>query len=167
MSAAAFNNLVREFATDLSDSFPENEKDSLEVLFTLNENTPLPMQLFMEAASPYEEYIKNKDAELFENLKLPSMTETEGIDMKDIWKHLETDDQEVCWTYIQQLFFLGNATSSIPPSMMSMIEGIASSTIEKVQRGEMSAADASNPLTIMQELMKNKELMESIYSLEG
>ncbi len=170
MSAIAFNAMLIEFMTDLSDSFPENKqivdlKKTVVALIQLSEGTTVPMTSFMEAISPYDSYIQSKDDALFSEFKL-SFSDDIGIDMASLWKSLETEDKEAIWSYVQQLYFLGNFESSIPQSMMSMIETIANETIDKVQRGEMTSSEAQNPMMIMQELLKNKHLMDSIAAME-
>ena len=161
----AFNSMLSEFFADLADTFDEytqisDAKTMLDGLLLADEGNEMPMRKLVEVFSPHEKLIMDKDPEIFRVCQIPLITDA-GFNLSNEWSTLEEDNQEAIWNYVQQLFLTGKTVLSMPQEMLSSIEGLAQGCIDKVQSGEMSEEDAKNPMVILQEMMKNPDIMNA------
>ena len=161
----AFNSMLSEFFGDLAETFDEYQSVSdarslLAGLLAVNDETDVPMKTFIAVFSPHKDLLMAKDSKLFEECKIP-FVEDSGFDISREWKTLEDDNQEAIWGYLHQLFLIGSTILGMDTKLISTIEGVAQGCMDKVKSGEMSEEDAKNPMVIVQEIMKNKDLMEA------
>jgi len=167
----AFNSMLAEFFGDLADTFDEYQsvsdaKTLLTGLLAVDENTKVPMEKFVSVFSPHKDLLMAKDKKLFEVCTIPMVSES-GFDISKEWETLEEDNQEAIWGYLHQLFLIGSTIQGLDSSLLSSIEGVARDCIDKVSSGEMTEEDAKNPMVIVQEIMKNKDLMKALGSNSG
>ena len=105
VSANAFNDIFRQFLTNLIEVFPENatalERYLNRFEMAIGINCKTPRELFMNIVGKYSEQIVNRDERVFETLELP------GLKFKTMW----TDDisigtKNAIWAYLQKLLSL-------------------------------------------------------------
>lgn len=159
----AFNSMLREFFSDLSDTFDEytvisDAKSLLDVALAADSSTDVPMTTFIEVFSPHESLIMEKDPSLFKVCQIPMISEG-GFDMAKEWETLEDENKDAIWNYIQQLYLTGKTVLSLDKTMLSSIEGFANSCMNDVNGGKMTAEEAQNPMVILQKMMQNPEMM--------
>ena len=162
----AFNSMLSDFFGDLADTFDEYKSISdaklmLDGLVSMNDETDVPMKTFTAVFQPHSDLLMNKDGELFNACKIPMVSES-GFDMAKEWETLEEDNKEAIWGYLQQLYLTGSTVLNLSGDLLSSIEDLARGCMEKVERKEMSAEDAQNPMVIFQEIMKNPALMDAL-----
>lgn len=162
----AFNSMLSEFFTDLADTFDEytvitDAKIMLDGLMAADECTEIPMGTFVEVFKPHADLIMTKDAKLFDVCEIPMITGGE-FDMAKEWTALEDDNREAIWNYIQQLFLTGTTILSMSGEVLSSIESLAKGCMQKVEDGELTESEAQDPMIILQEIMKNPELMSAL-----
>lgn len=167
----AFNSMLSEFFGDLADTFDEYQSVSdaralLTGLLSVNDETDVPMKTFIGVFSPHKDLLMAKDRKLFDVCKIPMVSES-GFDISREWDTLEEDNQEAIWGYLHQLFLIGSTILGLDSNLISKIEGVAQGCMDKVASGEMTEDDAKNPMIIVQEIMKNKDLMEAFGSSGG
>lgn len=161
----AFNSMLSEFFGDLAETFDEytaisDAKLLLDNLLVVDKCTEMPMRKLVEAFSPHKDLIMNKDPKIFEVCQIPLVTDA-GFNLSQEWESLEEDNQEAIWNYVQQLFLTGTTVLSLDSNMLNSIEGLAKGCIDKVNSGEMSEEDAKNPMVILQEMMKNPDIVKA------
>lgn len=166
----AFNSMLSEFIGDLADTFDEysalsDAKRMLDVLLASDEGNEMPMRKLVEVFTPHKDLIMNKDPEIFVVCQIPLVTEA-GFNLSTEWATLEDDNKEAIWNYVQQLYLTGSTVLGMSGDMLSSIELLAQGCIDKVQSGEMSEDDAKNPMVILQEMMKNPDLMKAFNGSE-
>lgn len=159
----AFNSMLSEFFVDLADTFDEYKSISdaramLAGLLAVKGDTDAPMKMFIDVFSPHKDLLMAKDKKLFDVCKIPMVSDT-GFDIAREWETLDEDNQEAIWGYLHQLFMIGSTVLGLDSKLISTIEGVAQGCMDKVASGEMTEEDAKNPMVIVQEIMKNKELM--------
>jgi hypothetical protein len=161
-----FNTLLRDFLLDLTETFPEypvvqEGSDTLHGLLVLDENNAQPLEIFMAMFGENASMIMAKDADVFASCELPFVGSS-SFNFATIWPTLDDDNKEAIWSYMQQLYLIGTTVSNLSPDLLSVIEGIAEKTIQKVNNGELSSEDAQNPMTIMSQIMQDPDLMASL-----
>ena len=162
----AFNSMISEFFCDLADTFEEYDiiKDArtmLDGLISNDSSTEIPMQTFIDVFKPHSSLIMSKDPKLFEFCQIP-MISGGKFDMAKEWASLEDDNKEAIWNYIQQLFLTGTTVLSMSGEVLSSIESLAQGCMKKVETGELTESQAQDPMVILQEIMKNPELMSAL-----
>jgi len=164
----AFNSMLSEFFCDLADTFDDysviaDAKTMLDGYIAADECTPAPMETFVDVFKPHADLIMTKNAKLFDVCEIP-MISGGDFNMATEWKALEDDNREAIWNYIQQLFLTGTTVLSMSGEMLNSIESLANGCMEKVQSGELTESQAQDPMVILQEIMKNPELMNALNS---
>ena len=167
----AFNSMLSEFFGELAETFDEYQSVSdantlLTGLISMDGETDVPMKKFIEVFKPHNDLLMAKDKKLFDVCKIPMMSDS-GFDMAKEWSTLDEDNQEAIWGYLSQLYLIGSTILGLDANMLSSIEGVAQSCMDKVSRGEMTEEDAKDPMVIVQEIMKNKELMSAFGNSSG
>ena len=159
----AFNSMLSEFFGDLAETFDEYQSISdartlLSGLLSVNEETDVPMKTFIGVFSPHKDLLMAKDKKLFDVCKIPMVSESE-FDISKEWGSLDDDNQEAIWGYLHQLFLIGSTVMSLDSNLISKIEAVAQGCMSKVESGEMSEEDAKNPMVIVQEILKDEDLV--------
>lgn len=115
-----FNDLVENFLDFVHDILPrEEDKFQLRVYkngFNLIKKSggSLISKHFLNYASPYIDYISNKNDEYFMNENIDAFAfindaedkgqaKKDGLRFREIWQTLNKEDKEVIWNYTQQL----------------------------------------------------------------
>lgn len=160
-SYTSFNELLIEFISELSQTFDEyvqlsTASDSLKVLVAIDNTTKIPMDKFFEVFYPYSADIMGKNSNLFKHSSIPF---AEEFDIEKEYSESDEATHEAIWGFLQQLFAMATTVKMLPADMMSKIESVANSCMEKVSSGEVSQEDAQSPAYIMQMLNQNPELM--------
>jgi hypothetical protein len=100
----SFNDVMRQFLTDLSDVFPENVaiQSSLESFENVVRiNFKKPMHMFIEFVGPHAEKILHNDDTVFDNMHFP------GIDFKKLWtSDISSNTKHAIFAYLKQLLLL-------------------------------------------------------------
>ncbi|CAM9209320.1 unnamed protein product [Pylaiella littoralis] len=164
----AFNSMLSEFFCDLADTFDEygviaDAKSMLDGLVSADGSTKLPMTTFVEVFQPHAELVMSKDPKLFEVCGIPMISDG-GFDMAKEWVDLEEGNREAIWNYLQQLFLTGTTVLSMSGDVLQSIESLARGCMQKVEDGELTESQAQDPMIILQEIMKNPELMNALSS---
>ena len=138
---SAFNNMLKEFITELSatfDDIPELELYRIGFDHYTKIDPSKPLNLFMNALSPYGELIMAKDDTLFQkeidlgmNVKLDSLWNSNDV---------SENTRSAIWNYVSTLFLLGTTIRAMPPEILNNVESIAKDCADKVQSGEMDLA---------------------------
>jgi hypothetical protein len=153
--------MLLDFLQELSSTFPDVQELShavatLDAALILVNTTGLhadaPMKHFMAIFEPHADLITKKDSNLFELCKIDVGNE-EYVDLQKIWNIMDDDNKEATWAYMQQLAFLGNASSYMTPEMNDIVSKITRETMEAVQRGDITEEQAQDPTYIMTQLM--------------
>lgn len=163
-SYKSFNDSLRQFLLDLSQTFDEYESlsranDSLNALLAIDESVQLPLNKFFEVFSGHSAEIMNKDSSLFETCIIPY---TDGFDISKEYGESEEVTQNAIWGYLQKLFALATTVKMLPVGMMTQIESVANSCMKNVQSGEVTQEQAQSPAYILRMLNENPQLMSSI-----
>lgn len=162
----AFNSMLSDFFCDLADTFDDyavisDAKTMLDGIIAADDSTPMPMEKFVDVFKPHANLVMTKDAKLFDVCEIP-MISGGGFDMAKEWETLEQDNREAIWNYVQQLFLTGTTVLSMSGNMLTSIESLAQGCMKKVEDGELTEKEAQDPLVILQEIMKNPELMKAL-----
>lgn len=143
----AFNTTLKNFLQELTEVFP-NEPGIGKVKLFLGTfdgltaiNKRAAMDPFLEAMAPHADLISGKNSKLFKKVELPG-----GVSLKDLWKKASDATKDATWQYLQMLFLLASTAASVPPDMLSAIEGMASNYADKIKTGEMDLGSVSNML---------------------
>lgn len=138
----AFNTLMRNFVTELSETFPEFKElqvfaGGFDALVALTPGKPL--ELFMETMGPHAALIMAKDPALFDKDDL----NLSGVDLKAMWHSpdLSQSTRDAIWQYFSTLYVLGSTIQSMPPEILGTIENVAHDCANKVETGELNMAD--------------------------
>lgn len=160
----SFNELICEFLSELSQTFDDypqlaEASEKLNVLVSVDDSITLPMEEFYKVFSDYSEQIMSKDPSVFKECVIPY---TDGFDISREYMESDKGTQDAIWNYLQQLFVTATTVNSIPSDMMSNIESVANSCMEKVKSGEVTQEQSQDPMYIFQQLQQNEDLMASL-----
>ena len=138
---SAFNAMLKEFIGELSATFPEIPELELYKLgfdHYVNIDPIKPLNLFMNALSPYAEMIMSRDNALFEKDIDLGM----NVKLDALWNAGDISEatQGAMWNYISTLFLLGSTIRAMPPDILNSVESIAKNCADKVQNGELDFA---------------------------
>jgi len=147
---AAFNRLLQDFVSELSDTFDDVAqmtlfKTSLPLIIQANERGGL--ELFMDAVRPYAEKILKSDRTVFD-----SPVVIGGLDVSQLW-HIEGLDEgskTAIMNYMNTLFTLGIALENVDAPVLSSIEDMAKQAAAQLE--ENGSIDLAGMLP---DLMKN------------
>lgn len=139
----AFNTLMRNFVTELHETFPEFQELSLFVTGydALTAAAPSkPLELFMESVAPHAQLLMARDTALFEQ---EEVTLGGAINLKEMWHSpdLSQSTRDAIWQYLTTLYVLGSTITSMPPEVLGTIETMAKDCASKVESGEMNMTD--------------------------
>jgi hypothetical protein len=130
---STFNNLIEEFITKLSESYPENQEFShLKTLIVIlkKTNPRKTVTLFNKHCLRYREQIVNKDSHFilthdFIKDQNDSINNLEDIDndkeeyvfnimikLRDYWSHMDTDTIDNIWKYLNLFILLSDKLES-------------------------------------------------------
>lgn len=146
-TVAAFNSTLHSFLEELVSCTPAScaavakAKLVLMSFDTLTATNPsLLMDEFLKALTPHAQRLMTKDETLFGALVLPG-----GVDLQAVWDaNPSPKTREAVWQYLQMLFLLGTAASSVPTDMLAKIEDVAKEYAGKVNAGDMDFASVAN-----------------------
>ena len=128
-SVSSFNDMLEQFINELKETFPEDKtfkKFSVTFDIMRKANPRKCVDSFMKNVSPYSGKIMTKDESVFGDLDL-------DIDIKKYWNgDLSQTTKNAIWQYLQMLNVLGMTITTIPPEMLSMVEGMASKCAESM-----------------------------------
>ncbi|AGE49522.1 hypothetical protein ATCVOR07043_538L [Acanthocystis turfacea Chlorella virus OR0704.3] len=100
----SFNDVMRQFLTDLAEVFPEDPAivtalESLDDLIRMNYKKPAAM--FLEAIGPYAQKIGAHDESVFADMDFP------GVDFKTLWNSgISQNTKNAIFMYLKQLLLL-------------------------------------------------------------
>ena len=148
-SVSAFNDMLAQFLVELMDTFPEETSfkkyyNSFDIMKGVNPRKCI--EVFMKEMSPYSNQIMNKDESVFKLIDL---------DIKKHWgPDLSDATKSAIWQYLQTLNILGMTITSVPPEMMSAVEGLAAKMAGDIQGGSGNL-DMSSMMSSMSGLFGN------------
>ena len=125
-SYQAFNSMMDEFLNELIQTFPEEkalkvEKTKFQTL--RKANSKKVVEGFMNAISPYQNDIQNKDESIMKRTDIDFLNK---MNIKKWWtKELSNTTKDAIWSYLQTLMMLGTTITSIPSDMLKTIESVA------------------------------------------
>jgi len=156
----SFNTMLVEFVSNLADVFDDNEglktaSNTLSGFLELDPNTSVPLEKFHETFAEHAPLVMAKDRSLFKKVNLPFL---DDFDVDQAFEDSDEDTHEAIWGYMNQLTMLALTSKNMTPDMMTSVQSITDSYMQKVRSGEISEEDATNPLTIMAALQDNAEL---------
>lgn len=131
-STEAFNNALKTFLDELSSVFPEEVQlkmflASFDAVVAMQPQGP--MDMFMQALSPYASLVTNRDPALFDSVAFP------GAELGRLWKQdLSAQTREAVWDHLNLLLLLGTIIKSMPPELLAGVETMAQSCIEQMQK---------------------------------
>ena len=131
----AFNAYMQQFLEALVVTFPEEVgladiMNRFPVMCSMQPKQP--HRLFMKQVMPHYDKVVGHD----ESVILDGSLDVPGIlDVKQLWtaQGVTQDIRETMWKYLDTLVMLGASIQSLPPEMMSQIEGIAASIQKDVE----------------------------------
>lgn len=139
----AFNTLMRNFITELHETFPEFKELSLFVagfdpLVAIDPKKPL--ESFMETMAPHATAIMSRDETIFEH---DDLSLGGAVNLKDMWHSNDLSDatRDAIWQYLTTLYVLGSTIQSMPSELLTTIESVAHDCASKVETGQMNMAD--------------------------
>lgn len=139
----AFNTLMRNFVTELNETFPEFKELALfaagyDAFVALSPSKPL--DTFMETMGPHGNLIMSRDASLFEQ---EGLSLGGAVNLQEMWhsSDISQSTRDAIWQYLTTLYVLGNTITSMPPEVLGTIETVAHDCASKVENGEMNMSD--------------------------
>lgn len=161
----AFDSILSEIFGDLAETFEEyrsisKARNLLIGLISMNEETDVPMKTFIDVFSLHQDLLMDKDKKLFDVCSIPMVSKLD-FNISGEWGSLEKDNKEAIWGYLHELYATGSSILGLDAKLIPSIRWVAQECIEKVASGEMTEEQANNPMVIVQEIMKNKKLMEA------
>lgn len=153
-----------EFLTELSASFDEfkeiaQARDVLTTIMSTNEDAEMPLDEFHRLFSEHFDLVLSNNETLFEKVKLPLV---ESFDMAKAYSESDKETQDAIWGYIQQLTTVSVMLKTMTPDLVASIGAVAESSVSKIRGGTLSEEDAKSPMTIMNEISKNPDIMKAI-----
>jgi len=135
---AAFNALLNDFITDLSNTFDDVPqmtifKTTLPVLLASDERQGLT--LFMDAVRPYAERILKSDRTVFED---PENSVTiGGLNVSELWNvdGIDEGSKTAIMNYLNTLLALGMALENLNDDMLGSIESMAKEAATTMEQG--------------------------------
>jgi hypothetical protein len=149
--------MIKEFLTELSKTYPEHEK----VKMKLKEIEDLDdgmkesfFNQFNDDIKEYSHYISKKSPKLFKKSAF-----FQAIDMEELWK-IDVDDEtkEAIWKYINTIHLLCTTLSVIPKDLMSNIEKMAqecATNMTNSDTNDLQNIDFASLMSGMQNIMGN------------
>lgn len=143
----AFNTTLKNFLQELAEVFDGEPGVGKVKLFLgtfdvfVGSNKRAAMDPFLEAMAPHAELISTRNPKLFKKVELPG-----GVSLKDLWKKASEATRDATWQYLQMLFLLASTAASVPPDMLTAIEGMANQYADKIKTGEMDLGSVTNML---------------------
>ena len=139
----AFNQIMKEFATDLKDTFPDHGdiQKACTALMLVPDDERICMDKFMEAVNPYKEEIARKDIHVLSKLKIEfeaPIIGTINIEFDQLVKNGVSDKTiDAIFEYVTTMMYIGTAVSLIPNDVLSTIENISQQIGNDIQTGNL------------------------------
>jgi len=170
-STAAFNSMMDQFLSELSNTFPE--EPNIAAYHTqfrgISQAAPdMPVFLFMKETMPFEEHIRTEDERFFlDPTVTPDFLKT--LNIHRWWNaELSQNTKNAVWQYMKTLFFIGKTISSIPKEMMGVVEGMAQKMMGDIASGKVNPmsmlsklTNGGNPADLLASLGTNPEQLMS------
>ena len=155
-SITAFNDMMRQFLTELYSAFPEEKglkKYMAAFEIMRSANGKLIIEGLMNSVRPYVDKINAHDETFFLD-NAADIDFLKEINIKGCWPNASDSTREAIWQYIQTLYMLGTTITAIPPETLSMIENVAKKCADEMQNddGEL-AIDEGSLMKSMQGLL--------------
>lgn len=148
--------MIKEFLTELSKTYPEHEKVGLKLkeIEDLGDDKEAFFDKFNEDIKEYSHYISKKNPKLFKKSVF-----FQAIDMEKLWEiDVDEDTRESIWKYISTIHLLCTTLSVIPKDLMSNIEKMAQECATKMSNSDTSDLqniDFASLMSGMQNIMSN------------
>ena len=140
-SVGAFNDMLSQFLSELTQTFPEEKGiKKYESAFDLlrKTNPRKVVENFMMIASPLQERIMAKDDTVLTSENLKSLNE---LNIGKHWADCSENTRACIWQYLQTLVMLGMTITALPADTLAAIEGVAEKTAGQIASGEQSEGD--------------------------
>lgn len=149
--------MIKEFLTELSKTYPENEKVSVKLKEIENlgdEQKETFFQEFNDDIKEHSTYVSKKSPKLFKKSMF-----FKAIDMEQLWDiDVDDDTREAIWKYINTIHLLCTTLSVIPKDLMSNIEKMAQECASKMTSSDnkdLQNIDFASLMSGMQNIMGN------------
>lgn len=157
-SLNTFLMMMENFLNELCETFPDDAKlktHKMKFEMMKKTNPKKIFDLFMEHVSPVQEYIVNRNDEIF-NLEL----ETHIIsDMKHVWfaETTSTNTKDAIWAHLNTMYMFGTTIKAIPSNLMQSIESLAQEYASEMEQSDnmMEGFDPSLMIQNMQHMMQS------------
>ena len=157
-SVQAFISVLEEFLNELKETFPEEKK--IEVYFNSFKamkkvNPRAILDGFMAEAAKHSDLITARNESYFLDSDDEFLKE---INVKRWWTpDLSPATKDAIWSYLNTLFVLGTTISSIPPNLLTTIEGVAEQCASQMEGadGSMNPDTMGSLLSGMQSMIGN------------
>lgn len=152
--------MIKEFMTELSKTYPESEKVSrkLKEIESLEQNEKDEFfEKFNEDIKGCSHYISKKNPKIFKKSVFFN-----AIDMNELWE-IDVDEgtREAIWKYINTIHLLCTTLSVIPKDLMSNIEKMAQECATKMTasgNNDLQNIDFASLMSGMQNIMGNMDM---------
>lgn len=149
--------MIKEFLSELSKTYPEHEKvaTKLKEIEELGDDMKETFfNQFNDDIKEYSHYISKRSPKLFKKSVF-----FKAIDMEDLWE-IDVDDEtrEAIWKYINTIHLLCTTLSVIPKDLMSNIEKMAQECAIKMSNSDtndLQNIDFASLMSGMQNIMGN------------
>lgn len=149
--------MIKEFLTELSKTYPEHEKVGLKLKEIANLGDDMKetfFNQFNDDIKEYSHYISKKNPKLFKKSVF-----FQAIDMEKLWEiDVDEETREAIWKYINTIHLLCTTLSVIPKDLMSNIEKMAQECATKMTNSDtndLQNIDFASLMSGMQNIMGN------------
>lgn len=102
-----FNSKLLEFVGELSSINPKLKEYEDMIQLAISLNKTLPIIVFSNGASKYEEHVMTKNEDFLLCQKFDEVDKLDMVEkLKGIWRTLTPNNKEVVWKYMQLLMIL-------------------------------------------------------------
>jgi hypothetical protein len=148
----AFSEMQLQFATDLTQTFPDVPKPPV-----------VDCPTFLKQLGPWATQMNAKDPAFF--CSQNEFAKSWGLD--EIWARPDCSDttKQAIWQYLQSLYMIGTTMSMFPPETLSMIESVAENCAKNMKTNPNGQLDEASLMAGMNSMMA--QLMSGNGGLAG
>ena len=148
----AFSEMQLQFATDLTQTFPDVSKPPA-----------VDCPTFLKQLGPWAAKMNAKDPAFF--CAQNEFAKSWGLD--EIWARPDCSDttRQAIWQYLQSLYMIGTTMSMFPPETLSMIESVAENCAKNMKTNQNGQLDEASLMAGMNSMLS--QLMSGNGGLAG
>lgn len=148
----AFSEMQLQFATDLTQTFPDVPKPPA-----------VDCPTFLKQLGPWANQMNAKDSAFF--CEQNEFAKSWGL--VEIWARPDCSDttRQAIWQYLQSLYMIGTTMSMFPPETLSMIESVAENCAKNMKTNQNGQLDQESLMAGMNSMLS--QLMSGNGGLAG